>query len=232
MNDLDLLVHPEDLFKTIKLIKRLGYEQEKITHHAVLRGGQERRVAIEVHWCLPPNNISRNNQALLLFWGESKPHPVYKSANIFSPNHQLLYLAAHLLGSGGEGRLVHWYDIFEIIRVEEKNINWQEVINVSEMLNWGSLIYDLAHGLNKKFKLSIGHNQEFISSHNQNRYVINYSEYIQQAFGLIRLSDKLKLLFGFIFPSSKYLLWKYHSKNVLSVPILFIRRLMGLFKKY
>jgi hypothetical protein len=53
MNDLDLLVQPGDLLPAIRLSQALGYRLDKLTYHALLRGGPEYSISLELHWCLP-----------------------------------------------------------------------------------------------------------------------------------------------------------------------------------
>jgi hypothetical protein len=64
MNDLDLLVAPRDLLTAVRLAGRLGYRFEKLTYHALLRGGPAAAVPLELHWTLPggfPLNIDLAN---------------------------------------------------------------------------------------------------------------------------------------------------------------------------
>lgn len=53
MNDLDLLVQPEDLMNALRLAQSSGYRLDKVTNHAVLRGGPAYTITLELHWCLP-----------------------------------------------------------------------------------------------------------------------------------------------------------------------------------
>lgn len=64
MNDLDLLVAPRDLLAAVRLAAGLGYRFEKLSYHALLRGGPAAAIPLELHWTLPgglPLNIDLAN---------------------------------------------------------------------------------------------------------------------------------------------------------------------------
>ncbi len=114
MGDLDLLIHPEDFSQAIRRMRSLGFSLEKITYHAVFKGGSGKQFPIEIHWSIVPIK-GEQSSSTEWFWhdlDDYKSSTGYLNKCIMRPAAQLLYLVSHLMiDDGGQGRILAYFDL-------------------------------------------------------------------------------------------------------------------------
>jgi hypothetical protein len=145
--DLDLLVHPEDLGRTVERLSARGYrstdgypefsprQQQAFFnqyHHFGFKHPQ-RAVRIELHWRWF-NNSSRFNLRPVEALAGSRPYPIWGVVmQTLSPNDTLLYLCAH-------GAQHLWYrlswirDIASLLKQTPTDEDWPKLLYNAERL--------------------------------------------------------------------------------------------------
>jgi len=137
MGDMDLLVKKENLEKAEKLLADLGYDKfikkdskRHPFHNTYLRIVNEESFVIEIHWNLV-RKIFYTNINLNELWVDAIPTDSLGTKVLrLSPLHSLLYLCWH--GSHHSFKRLLWLcDIAQIIKINERDINWDLVDQTS-----------------------------------------------------------------------------------------------------
>lgn len=147
MNDLDLLVHEDDLMKVDALLLEMGCTPT--VYHRTVDGNCEfvyimpkRDVCLEIHWSiLPPQfpfPIDTDGQ-----WERSRPVIIAGvEAAVFCPEDLLLHLCLHAgCTHGFEPGLRLFNDIIEILRQHEADIDWSLVHRLTREWGVGKSVY-------------------------------------------------------------------------------------------
>lgn len=147
MNDLDLLVHEDDLMKVDALLMEMGCTPT--VYHRTVDDNCEfvyimpkRDVCLEIHWrILPPRfpfPIDTYGQ-----WQRSRPVIIAGvEAAAFCPEDLLLHLCLHAgCTHGFEPGLRLFNDIIEILRHHEADIDWSLVHHLTREWDVGKSVY-------------------------------------------------------------------------------------------
>jgi hypothetical protein len=243
MNDIDIFVHPEHLFTAIGVLRSIGYEQQKITYHAVLTGGADGHTTIELHWLLLPDladSASLNDW----FWRHTQVYSGLDSsisdpALMLSPTGNLLYLPAHLQSSGGGScpRLIWCYDIFLLSRQSSEGINWDEVRSAAGNSGWLGALDAALQAVEARFPGVIPPNRlqnaksdiaqvegKDLSGYSFDAQDWSTEIYIRQALDALRWSDRGRVVWGLIFPSREYMQEKYAPRPSWAWPLWWLVR--------
>lgn len=242
MHDLDLLVHPEHLFPAIKALKTIGYRQQKITYHAVLAGGPDRCVNLELHWLLLP---SRDPKAMMAwFWERTEPFGgdelSPRESFCFNPTATLLYLAGHLgmMHAGEQPPLLWWYDLVLLGRDREVDVDWGQLIRNGEP--WGLMIgvlklkviyQDVIKDSWAWYLINNPYLSNIILSSTKTDFNWNWKIFTNQAFQLLYISDRMKAILGLVFPNKDYIQQNYKPKPNWVWPIYYIERFREIISK-
>lgn len=149
MNDLDLLVHEDDLMKVDALLLEMGCTPAADVYHRTVEGNNEvvyimpkRDVCLEIHWSiLPPIfpfPIDTDGQ-----WGRSRPVIIAGvEAAVFCPEDLLVHLCLHAgCTHGFEPGLRLFCDIIEILRQHDTDIDWSLVHRLAREWGVGKSVY-------------------------------------------------------------------------------------------
>ncbi|MBM2840101.1 MAG: hypothetical protein HW412_629 [Bacteroidetes bacterium] len=142
MDDIDLLVHKQDLSKTEEALLGLGYVHTETKppvtspHHLTpfVKSGE---AAIEIHWTIPPSDLFRIDVDGI--WERSRTATISGVATrVLGPEDLLLHLCLHAsvhhrFGIG----LRPLCDIAETVRRYESELDWDELQQRSR--GWGAV---------------------------------------------------------------------------------------------
>ena len=151
MADVDLLVHEEDLTKAEQLLVSLGFHANERNHsrewyrmhhhHLVPYVSRDRSLMIELHHRLIPLGapIAISNDDL---WERSRPVDItQESCRILSPEDFLIHLSLHLAVDSYIGKMRVLYDLAETIKHYQKEIDWDQLINIANGYRISKYLY-------------------------------------------------------------------------------------------
>ena len=132
--DLDVMVQPKDLQRVKKELERLDYSFSPTAaqHHLVASPSSNHSLPLEVHWDLVNETSPFQKYAFKLsmerFWEEAIPLKIRGTDALnLSPEHQLIYLAVHMLKEGYKNR--KWLvDLYFLLKSFKGKIEWDELI--------------------------------------------------------------------------------------------------------
>lgn len=196
MTDLDLLVQPEGLLLAIRAARGLGYRLDKLTYHAVLRGGPGYEVALELHWRLPGGKPCPPLAAL-------SDQPSFTAFTY-------LYCAAHLAYQhAAQPRLLWRYDL-RLLRQRLDNPNGLAALAALEsQLDLALDLPALEDPAQPVTPLGTGH----------------ISDDVRSALRLLPLGTRTRLLGALLFPSREYMLWRYQPWPGWLWPAWYVKRM-------
>lgn len=202
MYDLDLLVQPGDLLKALQAAQKLGYRLDKLTYHAVLRGGPNFSISLELHWCLPG--------------GQPLPPTFFISNNLQSKYFEMftyIYCAAHLLRQhAANPRLIWRYDLRLLKdRIQDR-----------------AMLYRLAGQLDLLAELEVFENDTELQKFSTRSKIF---EDTQKSVRLLPGSTRLRLAGALLFPSKEYMLWRYQPQPEWLWPAWYGSRMMQILKE-
>ena len=150
MNDVDLLVKGQDIWKTDKILSQLGYESDiafllskrhsQWTQHVTYKG---RNTLIEVHpdriYELPNLNPWANAAAVTIASAE---------VLILGPEDFLLHLCLHLdrhLRNDRSTRLIWWCDIEAVLKHYRRELNWEYTMRIAKEHRVEGAVHRILH---------------------------------------------------------------------------------------
>ena len=144
MGDIDLLVSPEHIATTMSILTGMGYRPKQSVIQKRLRGHHialthENGIYLEVHGSRRFINFRHplSEDTMAQLWAQTRLVNINGApARIFSPEDQLLYLCAHAsVAHRFVTDLRPFYDIAEVIRHYQDDLDWQVVITHGR--KWG-----------------------------------------------------------------------------------------------
>lgn len=259
MNDLDLLVHEEDLMKVDALLLEMGCTPTE--YHRTVDGNCEfayimpkQDVYLEIHWSiLPPQfpfPIDTDGQ-----WGRSRPVIIAGvEAAVFCPEDLLLHLCLHASYKHGfEPGLRLFADIIEILRQHEADIDWSLVHRLTREWDVGKSVYltlklamellgarlpegfldDLRPGDFDEQFVVLAKNQIFSRRAQTTKRRLSAAPEVAQFWGTPRLRDKMTLSWKRLFFSRKTMARLYPApSDSLRIYFYYVVRLRNLLRTY
>jgi hypothetical protein len=140
MDDMDLLVHQEDVPAALGLLKKSGYTStapetrpgDTLIYENELRVAKPGEVdaVVEVHWNLFDSPHYQHSLPRAWFWHNALPWDVGNTAAlVLGPEAQLLHLCGHLvLHHGGDLQPLWVYDVAAVIRCYADRLDWEQVL--------------------------------------------------------------------------------------------------------
>lgn len=236
MNDIDILIQPEELNSAVSQMHSLGYEtlpashlehaawlDQAANHHVHLRNARI-GVSVELHWRLIGGESDWRSPDSAWFWENKKPVSGVPGFSELSPEACLLYLAAHteLQHGVGSSPLLWYYDIYLLLEKFGEHLDWELVIQKAVELSWGEALFRALDAVERFFgmELPASRARRLIS---QNGRAARYIEQKTRPRGsrteetLRDLSTfkglaRLRVLLALIFPSPKYMRRRYKPK--------------------
>jgi len=131
--DLDIMVQPKDLQRVKRELECLDYSFSPTAaqHHLVACPSSNHSIPLEVHWDLVNETSPFQKYAFELslesFWDEAIPLKIRGTDALnLSPEHQLIYLAVHMLKEGYANR--KWLvDLYFLLKSFKGKINWDKL---------------------------------------------------------------------------------------------------------
>lgn len=147
-NDLDILVHEQDILPAMDLLVSCGYEiirplriahagkslqslwvnqlvEKSLWAYQLVLWHPDRQVVVELHWRITPKYIFPNSPEQL--WEDLKPVRLGGDTVLsFAPENLLWFLCVH--GAKHQWRRLNWLcDIAELVRVYP-NLKWEQIV--------------------------------------------------------------------------------------------------------
>lgn len=131
--DLDIMVQPKDLQRVKRELEHLDYSFSPTAaqHHLIACPSSNHSLPLEVHWDLVNETSPFQRYAFRLsmkkFWEEAIPLKIRGTAALnLTPEHQLIYLAVHMLKEGYANR--KWLvDLYFLLKSFKGKINWDKL---------------------------------------------------------------------------------------------------------
>jgi hypothetical protein len=171
------------------------------------------------------------------FWNNTlmSNDPKYFPGNylVLNPTANLLYLFAHYAVHHKFPRhyLIWLYDIHLLIAKWQKKINWHDFINVLEKFGWERDIYKTIMILKERFDTPfpplideiLQNTIKLVPQSRKIRTFFAQNKWEKAKINLIDLSVKGKVLMilFMIFPSFKYMSWRYELNNGWLIPFYY-----------
>lgn len=150
-SDLDLLVHPKDMYRSLELLEGIGYVSEHpiafLKNKTLLKVGKdfptthtEKNVLIEFHWKLfLDRHIKKSNIDL---FSDTNYHCTINNTSVetLALDALLLYLLLH--GSKHYWERLEWIvDIDRLIRIHSDEIDWDALCKMAQDMEIGFMFY-------------------------------------------------------------------------------------------
>ena len=238
MNDIDLLIQPEELNSAINQMGSLGYEvlaashlehtawlDQAANHHVHLRNillG----VSVELHWRLIGGKDDWRSPDSAWFWEQKRP--LASVANLpfyeLAPEACLLYLAAHaeLQHGVSSSPLLWYYDIYLLLEKYANELDWELVIKKAVELNWAEALFQALDSVELFFGLELpvsqargwiprdGRAARYIEQKTRPRG--SRTEETLRDLGTFQGLARLRVLLALLFPGAKYMRKRYQPK--------------------
>ncbi len=160
LQDIDLLVRPEDLPCVAQLLEELGYEQmplwdehfaTQVDHHLIfhLRRGEGVSLTVEVHRQPISGHRAVHTAFGAWLWAHTEPFALGPTAfphvHVPTPTAHLLYLVFHQMVQHGlaSTRLIWLYDVHLLVQRCGARVTWEEAIRQAERLGWEKAFGDV-----------------------------------------------------------------------------------------
>ncbi len=249
MCDVDLLVKREDLFEVKKVLTELGYacmihDYELCQEYNETFGKElpfikqdSPHLKLEIHWNLSDYSYYVETDPIDQFWENAIEVEISDvSTLILCPEDLIIYLCYHLAVNHPSSNYLLWfYDIDQVIRYYEDNLDWDKLINRAKGLKLIIIIPVIRtfKQLTELFYTPIPPRvfDEFGSTKLNWWRAMFY--YIRAEFGLDissrsifdgKLMTKIKILLIRIFPYRDYMIKCYNIKHPFLLPLYYLLR--------
>jgi len=244
MGDLDVLVRERALYRAVRTVEALGYVEiypevgpglaRLLSHHIHLRKADHHRVAVEIHKNIVASEAHWYAVPVDWFWEHLQPYPPVQvggsvvsgatsaGAHLFSPEAQLLHLAAHaaLQHGVGQAQLLWLYDIDRWIRAHAATLDWAMVSAQAKSLRWKAAVYAAVARTQRLFATPLPDGVLPDLARNQHpatREMVTHKARIPrtrfqsqwQTLRSLTWPVRLRLAVALVFPSRAYMQWRY-----------------------
>jgi len=150
MGDVDLLVHPEDLQHTTKIMLDLGYQSSagmldanKMTsvHHHLPGFLKSDSLSLEIHWSIVhpkgPFQIALND-----LWAEAVEANLNENlALVLSPQHLFIHLCLHAYANRFHHGLRALVDLSQVMRHHHEAVRWEQLKETAQRWRAAKCVY-------------------------------------------------------------------------------------------
>ena len=146
-NDIDILVHKEDLDKIKEALIKSGYTPQEKSQENFYRKywysihffQKKKKILLEIHWNIA--QLKRYKININNIWQEAEPFNIGESAcRMMSIEDLIIYQSLHLMYHYYD-RLLWMVDIALIIEKEKKSIDWEKIVKKCYAQNCRSPVY-------------------------------------------------------------------------------------------
>jgi len=252
MDDLDLLVHREDLSAIKEIFDWLGY-----TRHEQRPGFLEAfsyslefihpqyGVIVEPHWTLvyPPFVATAVMEPV---WARAvKQRFMDMDTCTLSQADLALHLCLHLLHKGEHTPLLWYYELDMLIRQKRSPLDWNVFVHQAQVMGQASLIADVLVTLGHHFHSTIPEailsrllrpsrpspsiSPQPMRDHMLTQSSLNGREEFALLCSLQGLRQKSQYTYALLFPSPQYMAQRYGSSSLMGLISSYINRAFHLF---
>jgi hypothetical protein len=234
MDDIDLLTPRDRLEEASQLITALGYERLRplrrqddlwlsADHHFIFRSTKPNQPPVELHWNLGGSDGEWRTPPLDWFWDQAvaldanEPYPI----RTLSPTAQLLHQAAHQFLQHPERVSLKWlYDLHQLVTQYPEQIDWETAMAQAAAFHWSHALALALGGIRERFDTPLpGGVLARLERDADPRSIALFelannpdSSPAQRAMGFLSglpPAARWRHLLGMLFPSRKYLRWRY-----------------------
>jgi hypothetical protein len=253
MADLDLLVRNEDFQPAQSLIQSQSYTVEpfpssslnrEIGFNIHMRSLSWPALKLELHWSLVAGEAIWFGPSMVWFWDQKLPWMYSfqdgeladrRYAFRMTPEASLLYACAHLMIQHGlaESRLIWFYDLDLLLRGNQGEFAWPDVIRQARRLHWEAALYDTLEALRSRFDTPIPEpylkalterlDPSSVELVNNKRAVGNDRvATVINLLGSLPGPFRLRMFLARAFPSPAYMKWFYHPAIPWAWPLWYL----------
>ena len=252
MDDLDLLVHYEDLSTVNEIFHQLGYAPHEHrsgfleTYSYSLEFYDPRHgVIVEPHWNLayPP---ATTGAAMGPVWARTERRRIldFETATLCHAD-LLVHLCLHLLHKGTHTPLLWYYELDRLIRLEGDSLSWEVVIAQAREMDQAALIAEVLTTVVHQFHSPVS---ELIlkdllepsagtASHSprpmREQLLTHSSLHGREEFAVLcslhGLRPKVRYAAALLFPSPSYMVQRYGLSGFRKLPLAYFLRAYHLF---
>lgn len=248
MDDLDLLVHRQDLPAVKNIFEQFGYQQHE-QHpgfHEVFSYSFEfvhptHGFLVEPHWTLayPPH---LEIESMRPVWMRCQRRR-WMDLEILclSCEDLMLHLCLHIQHKGRQAPLLWFYELDTLIRRQEANLDWNAIIEQGRLMEQSAAIADVLTALTKTFHSPIPDSVvERLDDPRRNSSsslcsVIDHVILVQslpnsgEEFALLAtlgtFKDKLRYILSLVFPAPRYMIRRYGTSTPAKLVGWYLARL-------
>jgi Uncharacterised nucleotidyltransferase len=248
MDDLDVLVHYEDLSAVKDIFQQLGYirHEHRDGFHEVFSYSLEfvhpaHGFIVEPHWTLayPPFVDLAAMQPVWRRIGKQR----WMEIDTWTLSHEdlLLHLCLHLHHKGRHAPLLWWYELAAVIRRYGPALDWNTVIEQAQLMQQTDVVADVLTLLTKTFESaipsSVFSHLEAQSQHAplpqssilRSQILAQSSLYGREEFLLLwsiqGFQRKLRYGLALLFPSPHYMIRRYGTSTLVDLTGFYVTRL-------
>ena len=247
MDDLDLLVHREDLSAIKEIFDRLGYAPHEqrpgfLEAYSYSLGFIHPRhgVIVEPHWTLayPPFVAAA---AMEPVWARAvRQRLMDRDTWTLSQTDLVLHLCLHLLHKGEHSPLLWYYELDTLIRQKRSPLDWNIFVHQAQAMGQAGLIAEVLATLMHHFHSTIPDSTMSrllcaaqptpsippyrIRDHMLIQASLNGREEFALLCSLRGLRPKIQYVYALLFPSPRYMAQRYGMSGPMSLTISYIAR--------
>jgi hypothetical protein len=259
MGDLDLLIEKGNINRALQIIHGLGYrpvEEEiladtnrEVMHTEYWRGGPNGHVGVELHWNLIAGEADDRTISADWFWEQveivkclDEKYPVTQLTTL-NPTAHLLYISGHMMQrhAGDNERLIWFYDVDQLVRTGR--VDWKAFVVQAQALGWETLARYVLEGAVDRFGTPIpaGLPESITSEADWGMFLIERQKRMGHVSRLARTIQSLnhlpwswrwRIIWALIFPSPRYLRWRYDPDPGWTWPLYYFFRWWEIAKEF
>ena len=157
MGDMDVLVPITHLGEAVRIARSLGYSdaepeaspglRDLLNHEVCLQKAGSLSTVLEIHHSLVADKIFSYSVPVDWFWGQTQALTTssqlqFEKILMLTPAAQVLYASSHaMLQHGGNNTPLRWYyDLDQLIRHYQGNLDWDLLLSQARKFEWGSAL--------------------------------------------------------------------------------------------
>jgi hypothetical protein len=246
MEDLDLLVFPEDTARAVDILRGFGYQEIRQEEQSGFTFRYENEIAlqksavlpirVEIHWNLFNSPYYQGKLSPEWLWSRSQAVSLDGTrASILQPEIQFLHLCGHLSYHHPGQEVWLWYhDLAEMIMFYGDRLNWNDIFTFAEKNDlllslkanlrillriYGVIIPHSVIAMLERTTPSTSEQKHYprLSAQNKTAGKIFLNDFTS----LDGVTDKLHFAISNLFPSPHYMQDRYHIKSRLLLPFYY-----------
>ncbi len=256
MGDLDILVPKARLAEAVQIAATLGYAEtfpeaspglnNLLNHHVCLQKSGAQSLTLEIHDSLVADKAFIFAVPVDWFWGQtellnSSLQTKFKNLLMLTPVAQILFASAHaMLQHGGKNAPMRWfYDLDRLVRLYAERLDWDLLLSQARKFEWSSALSAAFFQTCAYFNTPIPKNVHVILADqlDRNRTLVmlmknNPATHVMeehQKLMSLNMYGRFRLLLALIFPTPKYMRWRYQLNSSWKLPAYYWIRWRGIF---